>query len=82
MPLTQGARGLTFAVPPYFGLTTISFQVQLDFSNTLGCDNATLCGKAYSAYQLFGLRLPGPFQLCASIGSHLTRLSELHLKLY
>jgi len=28
------------------------------------------------------LRLPGPFQPRASIGSHLPRLSELRLKLY
>jgi len=49
----------------------------LKSSDTLGLDNGARSVKAYSGVFPFGLRLPSPFSLCASTGSHLTRLSEL-----
>jgi len=50
-------------------------------SDTLDYDNAVPATKPTGCYP-FGLQLPGPFQPRASIGSHLTQLSERRLKLY
>ena len=76
----RGARGSCFAVPPSFGLATISADTtHRAISRTL----ITLSlRRSLVAIMLFGPELPGPFQPCAGIGSHLTRLSEPRLGLY
>jgi hypothetical protein len=84
-PLTLRGEGLTFAVPPL--LANLSLErlryllpsiAPMNRGDTLGYDNGTLSDKAYSPNgQGFSLQLPSPFNLCASIGSHLPRLSEL-----
>ena len=53
------------------------------FGDTLGPGNGAPSVQAYSPdpRRSFGWQLPGPFILCAGVGSHLTRLSDPRLRL-
>jgi hypothetical protein len=76
----RGARGSCFAVPPSFGLATISADTT---HRAISRAVITLpLRRSLVAMMLFGPELPGPFQPCAGVGSHLTRLSEPRLGLY
>ena len=90
-PAPKGTRGLSprchpNSSPTPSGAGPISIRYR-DWSRYPGIDNASpatkptrypASGRPQASFRLatFGLRLPGPFDFCAGIGSHLTRLSE------